>query len=213
MHDTAWELGQFFIKTYIDQNKSQNVVVADIGSGDVNGSLKKFMPENVTYYGLDFEGVPNVDIVLKNAYEYPFKDNSVDFVISSSCFEHSEFFWLSFKEVYRILKPQGVFYLNAPSNGNFHRHPTDSWRFYPDAGFSLIKWANHCGHERPAVLESFMAEPLEDIWRDYVGVFIKDENYASLYTQRIIDQYPYKYTNGCVLYEPSFRNFFQEYTK
>ena len=30
-----------------------------------------------------------------------------------------------------------LFYLNAPSNGEFHRYPVDCWRFYPDAGGAL----------------------------------------------------------------------------
>lgn len=42
-----------------------------------------------------------------------------DVVVSSSCVEHVEFFWLMFNEVMRVLKPDGLFYLNAPSNGEF----------------------------------------------------------------------------------------------
>jgi SAM-dependent methyltransferase len=205
MHDTAWDLGQRFIQNYVTTSQASAVMI-DIGSGDINGSLKQFVPNNVTYYGLDFEGVENVDVVLKNAYEYPFADNSVDFVVSSSCFEHSEFFWLSFKEIFRVLKPSGVFYLNAPANGVFHRHPMDYWRFYPDAGIGLMKWAGYCGHANPAILESFVAEPNSDIWRDYVGVFLKNEDYRNLYPTRILDTYT-NFTNGLKYVDTNYRKY------
>jgi SAM-dependent methyltransferase len=72
------------------------------------------------------------------SYKLPFADGSVDVVLSSSCFEHSEFFWLLFLEILRVLRPEGLFYLNAPSNGPFHRYPVDCWRFYPDSGNALV---------------------------------------------------------------------------
>ena len=44
-------------------------------------------------------------------------------------------------EMMRILKPNGLLFINAPANGHFHRHESDNWRFYPDdAGESLSKW-------------------------------------------------------------------------
>jgi hypothetical protein len=41
----------------------------------------------------------------------------------------------------RVVKSGGFIYLNAPSNGYVHNHPLDIWRFYPDAGIALEKWA------------------------------------------------------------------------
>ena len=170
MHNTAYMLGQLFIQSYIPKNGRYTLI--ELGSDDINGSLRKFCPANTEYIGLDFAEGKNVDIVLKSSYELPFKDNSIDFVISTSCFEHSEFFWLSFKEIFRVLKSSGLFYVNAPSNGTFHRHPMDCWRFYPDASLALLKWAAHCGHERPCILESFMKEP-EDM--QTIGPIIKEQ--------------------------------------
>jgi ubiquinone/menaquinone biosynthesis C-methylase UbiE len=210
MHKTAYTLGQLFLQSYIPKHGQYKLL--DLGSGDFNGSLRQFCPPNVEYIGLDFAEGKNVDIVLKNAYEFPFKDNSADFVISSSCFEHSEFFWLSFKEIFRVLKPNGVFYINAPSNGAFHRHPMDCWRFYPDASMALLKWAAHCGHERPCLLESFMKDPDGDIWRDYVAVFLKDSLYTDLYPTRILDQVQ-GFTNGIKYGQTNYMNYTEDYTK
>lgn len=204
MHSTAYELGQIFLHSYVP--KIGNYTLIDIGSGDINGSLRQFVPNNVKYIGLDFEQGKNVDMILKSSYELPFADNSIDFAISTSCFEHSEFFWLSFKEIFRVLKSSGLFYVNAPSNGTFHRHPMDCWRFYPDASLALLKWAAHCGHERPCILESFMKEPENDIWRDYVAVFLKDSGYINIYPTRILDQIK-NYTNGIKFGESNYSNY------
>ena len=47
----------------------------------------------------------------------------------------------SFLELLRVLKQDGILYINAPSNGDFHRGShVDVYRFYPDAGKALEKW-------------------------------------------------------------------------
>ena len=46
--------------------------------------------------------------MLTDPYHLPFESNSLDVVVSSSCFEHSEMFWLLFLEIMRVLKPEGL---------------------------------------------------------------------------------------------------------
>jgi len=122
--------------------------------------------------------------VLEDPYELPFEDDSLDVVVSSSCFEHSEFFWLSFLEVLRILKPDGLFYLNVPSDGVFHRYPVDCWRFYPDSAVALAKWGRRSGFGS-VLLESYTSDQRTDVSNDFVAVFLKDEAFASQYSGRI----------------------------
>ena len=155
MHDTSIKNAHRFILNYVKNEEGKTIV--DIGSQAVGSqlSIKNIVPSNVKYIGLDFQVGNNVDIVLEDAYVYPLEDNSVDYVISSSCFEHSEFFWLSFLEIMRILKPGGIFYLNAPSNGAFHRWPVDCWRFYPDSALALSKWAKRNGHDCEVIEQFF----------------------------------------------------------
>src|SRR5690242_17879182 len=125
MHPSALKFGKRFFDAYA---VSRGTVV-DIGAQDLNGSLKDVCPKRLKYVGVDFAAGKGVDVILKDPYKLPFEDRSADFVVSSSCFEHSEMFWLLFLEILRILKPEGVFYLNVPSNGIFHRYPVDCWRF------------------------------------------------------------------------------------
>lgn len=174
--------GKAFFQIYL--NNTVGMTIVDIGSRDVNGSLRSVAPLNSTYVGVDFATGKGVDVVLEDPYVLPFDDASVDVVVSSSCFEHSEFFWLLFNEALRILKPSGVLYINAPSNGTFHRYPVDCWRFFPDSGVALQNWGRRSGYNC-ALLESFVGHTQNDVWNDFVAVFVKDESYASRYVNRI----------------------------
>jgi SAM-dependent methyltransferase len=185
MHDTSIKNCQRFISNYVT---NENKKLVEIGSKSYQGqfSFSQLLPEKVNYIGVDFQSGLNVDIVLDDPYKIPIEDNSIDYVISSSCFEHSEFFWMSFLEIIRILKPGGLFYLNAPSNGAFHRFPVDCWRFYPDSGLALSKWAKHNGLECE-LLEQYTSNRENDIWLDYVSVFIKCTDSSLFPNNRIID--------------------------
>lgn len=135
---------------------------------------------------MDFQQARGVDVVLDDPYKLPLDDASVDIVVSSSCFEHSEMFWLVFLEVMRVLKSDGLFYLNAPSAGSFHQYPVDCWRFYPDSGKALITWAKRNGFNS-ALLESY-TQIGGSCYQDFVSVFIKNKDFAEKYPQRILDE-------------------------
>ncbi|MDR2188543.1 MAG: class I SAM-dependent methyltransferase [Azonexus sp.] len=192
MHQSALEYGKLFFRTYFKPTSAATVV--DIGAQNVNGSLQSVCLPAMRYVGVDFVPGKGVDIVLdeNDPYKLPFADASLDVVVCSSVFEHSEFFWLLFLEILRILKPSGLFYLNAPSNGFIHRYPVDAWRFYPDAGLALVKWARHSGYA-PTLLESFIGgksaadQTPGHFWNDFVAVFVKDEQCAALYPPRMMD--------------------------
>ena len=184
MHPSAMNNGKVFFERYMPYLPSgEKPKVVDIGAQNVNGSLREVCPENVEYIGVDFIEGKGIDVVLDDPYVLPFAENSVDVIVSSSCFEHSEMFWVLFLEVIRVLKPHGVFYLNAPSNGSFHRYPVDCWRFYPDSGRALVTWAKRNNYSI-ALLESFTAFQIRDVWNDYVAVFLKDEAFALNYPEK-----------------------------
>ena len=186
MHPSALKNCECFFQRYAKYFDCQSAIrVIDIGAQNVNGSLREVCPATFEYVGVDFTVGKGVDIVLDDPYVLPFADESVDIVVSSSCFEHSEMFWLLFLEVLRTLKPNGLFYLNAPSNGSFHRYPVDCWRFFPDSGKALVNWAKHSGLN-PALLESFISHQLINPWNDFVAVFVKDTDFASIYPERML---------------------------
>jgi SAM-dependent methyltransferase len=172
MHDTAAAFGAAFFRCYADAFEGARVL--EVGAGNVNGTLRGCAPQDCKYTGMDLADGPGVDVVLSDPYTYPFEPASYDIVVSSSCLEHDQMFWLSFAEMCRVLSEGGFIYLNVPSNGAFHRFPTDNWRFYPDSGLALVAWARRNGHDIHLV-ESFIGRRRNDIWNDCVMVFGKGD--------------------------------------
>ena len=64
--------------------------VLEIGSLDINGSVRQFFTD-CDYTGVDLGEGPGVDIVCKG-HEVPFGDRSFDTVISCECLEH-DIYW------------------------------------------------------------------------------------------------------------------------
>lgn len=140
--------------------------VIDVGGADVNGGYRSvFADARFHYRTVDLQAGSGVDIVLDDPYRYPLDDESVDLLLSGQMFEHCEFFWLTFTEMMRVLKPDGLLFLIAPSAGPIHQYPVDCYRFYPDAYRALAKYAN-CH-----LLEVWLDD--RGPWRDLVGVFSK----------------------------------------
>ena len=186
------DYAKIFFETYFPYEKGIQVEIVEIGSQDVNGSLREVAPLNSRYIGLDFIGGKGVDIVIDDPYKLSLPDESADVVISTSCFEHSEFFWLTFNEVLRILRPNGFVYINVPSNGIYHRYPVDCWRFFPDSGEALAAWGRRSGYD-VKLIESFIGKrSCEGIWNDFVAIFQKgssDSSPPSAYMLDRIDGY------------------------
>ena len=180
MHNSAMAYGKLFFDTYV-KDRGANLIV-DIGAQDVNGSLRSVAPEGCSYTGVDFVEGKGVDVIITDPYSLPFPDDAFDACVCSSCFEHSEFFWLLFNEILRILRPNGVLYVNAPSNGLFHRYPVDCWRFYPDSGMALQNWGRRSGYN-VVLLESFIGAQQQDNWNDCVLVFVKDGAHVDRYPE------------------------------
>ncbi|WP_291556577.1 class I SAM-dependent methyltransferase [Comamonas sp. SCN 65-56] len=152
-------------------SKRSQLQVLDIGSYDVNGSYKQFFDKpGWRYTGVDLAAGPNVDVVLSSPYRLPFPSFSVDVVVSGQAFEHVEFFWLTWMEMSRVVRPGGLIFLLAPSRGPEHRYPQDCWRFYPDGYRALAKYTSMELLEVSTDWDP-SAHPDSAPWGDTVGVF------------------------------------------
>ena len=171
MHQSSYEHMGDLIARHLSARPSG--VVVDIGSCDVNGSYRPlFGAAGWRYIGCDISPGANVDVVVPTPYRYPFSSNTVDLAISGQAFEHIEFFWASFLEMARIVKPGGLVFLIAPSRGSEHRYPVDCWRFYPDGYRALARWAGLALLEVKTDWEP-SSHPDSAEWGDTVGVFEK----------------------------------------
>lgn len=170
MHISSLQHVERLVRAHLADRAALEVI--DIGSYDVNGSYKQFFAGRPGwhYRGVDLTTGPNVDVVLQSPYRLPFASHSVDVVVSGQAFEHVEYFWLTWLEMARVLRPGGLIFLLAPSRGPEHRYPQDCWRFYPDAYRALAKYAALELLEVSTDWEPH-ADPDSAPWGDTVGVF------------------------------------------
>lgn len=171
MHPTSLENmrkchGRFFLPSPLAGRPL--VRVLDIGGADVNGSYREvFAGPRFDYRTADLSPGPGVDLVLDDPYRIPLPDGPIDIVLSGQMLEHSEFFWLAFQEMVRLLSPEGFLFLIAPSAGPIHRYPVDCYRFYPDAYQALARYAG-------CHLQALWRDE-RGPWQDLVGVFRRTE--------------------------------------
>jgi len=171
MHTSSYEHMSRLVNRYLVAADSLQVV--DIGSYDVNGSYRALFPHaSWAYVGIDLSAGPGVDVVLESPYKFPLHSSSVDLVISGQAFEHIEYFWQTWLEMLRVLKPGGRIFLIAPSRGPEHKHPQDCWRFYPDGYRALAKMGG-CDLVEVSTDWDPHPDPGSSHWGDTVGVFRK----------------------------------------
>lgn len=132
-----------FRDAYLADAKDKPLRILDLGSAAIAGHVTyRDLFAAWDYVGLDAEAGVNVDLVLGDPYHWSeVADASADVVVSGQTFEHIEWPWLTIMEVARVLKPNGLAAITAPSSGHVHRYPRDSWRYYPDAFPALARYA------------------------------------------------------------------------
>jgi len=171
MHESSMKnMNKMFEKILTDEFIGDSCLILDFGGRKLKGnksyySLIEHIP-NIIYKGVDIVEGSGVDIVMEDPYICPLDNESTNLIVSGQMLEHCEFFWLTIKEMERILKPGGYILLIAPSKGNVHRYPVDCWRFYPDAYQALAKWAN---------LELIESWEDDGEWGDQCGIMRKSK--------------------------------------
>lgn len=142
MHKSSMMKMEYFKNNYL--NPSAELKILDIGAFDKTGNFnygRVLNEEKWTYNGLDLQAGNNVDIVLKDPYNWEeIKEDSYDVVVSGQTLEHAEFFWITMEEIKRVLKPGGLCCIIVPSSGPVHRNPVDCYRFNENGVRSLAKY-------------------------------------------------------------------------
>ncbi len=140
-------------KYYTQDQRLEDMVVLDVGSYDINGSLKNVIPVAWTYIGLDRVPGPNVDVVAEEGKPFPIGAGSVGLVVSSSCFQYVKNPFELTRQLYACLKPGGMIYITAAyteKEGLLSLPPElcpnedirfDCWRFYKDGMRAVLEEA------------------------------------------------------------------------
>jgi hypothetical protein len=172
MHQSSLDKMKAFRDKYLHNREGEKLIILDLGSQDINGTYKPIFDSlNWKYLGVDMTPGKNVDIVLNNPYIWKeVKTETIDIFISGQAFEHIEFFWMTMLEVSRVLKPQGLCCIIAPSSGDEHRYPVDCWRFYPDGFSALSRFAQLEALEVSTQWENQNYSDGSDMWKDTILV-------------------------------------------
>lgn len=130
MHASVMNYIQEIVNKYRPDLVDKHIL--EIDSRDINGSVRSLF-ETTNYKGIDMIDGPGVDEVM-TSHDIKYPDNSFDMVLSLEVLEHDEKFWVSLKEMGRVLKPHGIMIITTRDIGFFyHPYPCDYWRFTKDS--------------------------------------------------------------------------------
>ena len=153
MHHTAFISCYLFFQvlhSLVPLGFNRTISILDVGSYDVNGNNKDCIElsdfgktRKFSYTGVDTHAGPNVDVVQNVGSGWLFNNSQFDIIMSTSCLEHDDFFWITFLNIARSLRAGGIIWINVPGgseSNKIHRYPVDNYRFFPDAAHALAKW-------------------------------------------------------------------------
>jgi len=90
--------------------------ILEIGSYDVNGSIRDIFNDGKEYIGVDLTPGPGVDIV-SFGHKLDLADGYFDLSISAECFEHDPNWKETFENMVRLTRPGGVVLFTCASSG------------------------------------------------------------------------------------------------
>lgn len=109
--------------------------VLEIGSQNINGTVRQFFKDADEYIGIDMYPGDGVDIVMNasNALEM-FGKESFNTILCCEMLEHDLNFLDTVWQIRKMLRPNGILIITTPTFGfPLHRFPKDYWRFGEDA--------------------------------------------------------------------------------
>lgn len=90
--------------------------VLEVGSYDVNGTVRGLFPDAARYVGVDLEEGSGVDRVAYG-HQVTDPDGSFDVAVSGECFEHDPHWRETFTNMVRLTRPGGVVAFTCASRG------------------------------------------------------------------------------------------------
>ena len=108
---------EFFTNLYNQNvNEFQNKKILEIGSLIINGSLRQIFYKSAEYVGVDLGAGPGVDVISKG-HEIDFPNDYFDLALSAECFEHDQFWDLTFQKMIDLTRPDGFIIFSCATTG------------------------------------------------------------------------------------------------
>jgi SAM-dependent methyltransferase len=100
----------------------KDVKVVEIGSLNINGTVRDFFSDTKSYVGVDLIEGKDVDVISLGK-DYDPGNESIDTVVSTECFEHDKEWQKTFANMIRMCKVGGMVIFTCASEGR-HEHGT-----------------------------------------------------------------------------------------
>ena len=148
------------------------VADVEIGSADVNGSIRPLFPGS-HYTGVDLAAGPGVELVA-SGHDVALPSDSVDLAISCECFEHNPMWRETFVNMHRMTRPGGIVVFTCASRGRLE-HGTARTRPFDSPSSLAVSWDYYRNLNR----EDFEPLPLATMFEDHA--FFRNEVSKDLY--------------------------------
>lgn len=118
-----------FIMKCAEKFDNSDCLLLDIAPQDHNGAKEFFKKSTIHTLDIDINSDANyiADLCQNNSNIIP--DNFFDIIVCTEVLEHTLNPFEAVKEIYRILKPNGVVCVSVPFNFRIHGPLPDCWRF------------------------------------------------------------------------------------
>jgi len=160
-----WQESTDIYHDLISENTNSDTYLLDVGCGH-STLLKDVYSKTSNTYGID----PDINAVKRNnliknvqqgyVEKMPYKDNFFDLVVCAWVFEHLDKPQDSFKEIYRVLKPNGKFIFLTPNKNNYN-----VWiiRLIPDIFHNFLTTKLYNRQEHDTFSKKYKANTVKDI--------------------------------------------------
>jgi SAM-dependent methyltransferase len=135
--------------------------IIEIGSYDVNGTVREIFAGNKEYVGVDLTPGPGVDRV-GFGHDVDAPDGSFDIAISGACFEHDPMWRETFANMVRLTRPGGLVAFTCASRGRPEHGTTRS-----DGTLSPGTQAVGLDYYRNLVEDDFADLPLDEWFSEW----------------------------------------------
>jgi len=99
--------------------------ILEVGSLNINGTVRDFFCDPVKYVGVDVADGPCVDVVCQGQ-DLAFPDQTFDVTVSAECFEHNPFWAETFTNMVRMTRRGGLVFFTCATEGRKEHGTTRS---------------------------------------------------------------------------------------
>ena len=146
MHLSCYIRTRWFFETYDSYLKnfvsSGKIKILDVGGADWNGEYEFLNDCKYDKDVLDIDNHKGVTIIPRDPYNWSeIEDDTYDVVMSTNTFTFVDYFWLTIREMARVVKPGGIVCVITPSILWNKGYPRSNWGFNRDGLITLSEWA------------------------------------------------------------------------